>query len=78
MKYGAMNTILEWPKIKSWNNVYDYKNSECITQYQTTPARWNPRSTRAVSNNEIEFVIGTEDCVGSSSAYCNGPLKPGD
>ncbi|XP_037826441.1 receptor-type tyrosine-protein phosphatase eta isoform X1 [Lucilia sericata] len=76
LRYGAMNTILEWPTTKSWNNVYEDKNSDCITQYQTTPAHWNPRSRRAATSNEIEFVIGTEDCVGSSSAYCNGPLKP--
>ncbi|TMW41597.1 hypothetical protein DOY81_013323, partial [Sarcophaga bullata] len=30
------------------------------------------------STGDIEFVIGTEDCVGSSSEYCNGPLKPDD
>ncbi|KAM7344935.1 protein tyrosine phosphatase 52F isoform 2-T4 [Cochliomyia hominivorax] len=75
MRYGAMNTILEWPKTQSWNNVYENKNSVCITQYQTTPAHWNPRSARSALNGDIEFVIGTEDCVGSSSAYCNGPLK---
>lgn len=78
MRYGAINTILEWPYTKSWNNIYEDKHSECITQYQTTPARWNPRAMRFVTNNEIEFVIGTENCLGSISVYCNGPLKPGD
>lgn len=73
-----MNTNLEWPKTKSWNQAHEDKNSDCITQYQTTPIRWKPPKKSSKSNEDIEFVIGTEDCVGSSSEYCNGPLKPGN
>lgn len=57
--------------------MYDDKNSDCVTQYQTTPLRWRPQTQTSRSNDYIEFVIGTDDCMASSNPFCNGPLKPG-
>uniref|UniRef100_A0A1I8PP92 protein-tyrosine-phosphatase n=1 Tax=Stomoxys calcitrans TaxID=35570 RepID=A0A1I8PP92_STOCA len=75
LKFGAMDTTMNWPNVKSWGEVYGNKNTDCIEQYQTTPVRWKPTDTNSRSSNEIEFVIGTDDCVGTSR-ICNGPLKP--
>lgn len=76
MKYGAINTTIYWPTTKSWNEVYEDVNSDCVTQYQTTPLRWSPQNLASRSNGNIEFVIGTDDCMASSNPFCNGPLKP--
>lgn len=73
-----MDTINRWPDSKSWSQVYEDSNAACINQYQTTPLRWKPPTPKDRSSDEIEFVIGTDDCVGSSIGYCNGPLKPGN
>lgn len=77
LRYGAMDTSINWPTVKTWSEVYGDKNVECIAQYQTTPIRWKPPDPRGQSSSEIEYVIGTEDCVSEKNRYCNGPLKPG-
>lgn len=74
-----MDTDIQWPDVASWiqanNNNYD---TACVTQYQTTPLRWKPNTTKYRSMGEISFAIGTEDCASSTTNhYCNGPLKPG-
>uniref|UniRef100_T1PDP8 protein-tyrosine-phosphatase n=1 Tax=Musca domestica TaxID=7370 RepID=T1PDP8_MUSDO len=76
LRYGAMDTSINWPTVKTWSEVYGDKNVECIAQYQTTPIRWKPPDPRGQSSSEIEYVIGTEDCVSEKNRYCNGPLKP--
>ncbi|XP_073844444.1 protein tyrosine phosphatase 52F isoform X2 [Musca autumnalis] len=77
LRYGAMDTSVNWPTVKTWSEVYGDKNTECIRQYQTTPVRWKPPDPRTQqSSSEIEYVIGTEDCVSEKNRYCNGPLKP--
>ncbi|XP_075165181.1 protein tyrosine phosphatase 52F [Haematobia irritans] len=75
LKFGAMDTAMNWPNVKSWGEVYGNRNSDCIEQYQTTPVRWKPTDSNSRSTNEIEFVIGTDDCAGTTR-ICNGPLKP--
>lgn len=74
--YSTMDMATDWPDSMSWNQVYN-DNSNCITQYQTTPRQWKPIWSKAAENEEIEFIIGTDNCEGSSDRYCNGPLKPG-
>lgn len=73
-----MDTSMNWPGVKSWSEVYGGKNTECIEQYQTTPIRWKPPDPQQRSSSEIEFVIGTDDCIGAMNRYCNGPLQPGN
>ncbi|XP_062712095.1 phosphatidylinositol phosphatase PTPRQ [Aedes albopictus] len=70
------NLSNEWPDVLSWKTAIE---ASCTPQYQTTPKQWNPmegRKLRGRSNEEILYVIGSEECENEQD-FCNGPLKPG-
>lgn len=67
----------EWPDLKTWSEA---TNEKCISQYQTTPTRWNitNRSIDTGSTVFIRYIVGTDGCDGlREDIHCNGPLKPG-
>ncbi|XP_037949787.1 phosphatidylinositol phosphatase PTPRQ [Teleopsis dalmanni] len=85
--YAAMDSRNIWPNSLNWVEVYEESNA-CISQYQTTPLRWDPldqktnefkssiSGSRELDDDDfITYTIGSDKCKGSMERYCNGPLR---